>query len=258
MQRTTPSRRTGRDAIVALARAWRKQQDDGAKHALISAIDEYESKLQDTTTPNDLRIRRRFDWISQNGPCRICGSFEDLEVDHIDYATKAFKVSDIWTRNIALRTAELQKCQVLCRTCHMLKTSAESKVRRKGRRYVVPQELTNFAEIYELTCVNCNKSFERRATVERAKVKGRTYGPYCGTTCRNAAMSEVKSSLRRQDEHWLTTTAEIVRLGLELVPIKNIMTKLKVGRNRIGRVYAEYGISSKKVKRELKLPHTTT
>ena len=61
--------------------------------------------------------RRRLDWIeSQGGACRNCGSTEDLEVDHIDRATKV--THRVWSWSESKRMEELKKCQVLCSVCH--------------------------------------------------------------------------------------------------------------------------------------------
>jgi 5-methylcytosine-specific restriction endonuclease McrA len=60
--------------------------------------------------------RRRADWLTANGPCKKCGSWKDLEVDHVDPASKVSH--RIWSWSDARRAIELAKCQVLCATCH--------------------------------------------------------------------------------------------------------------------------------------------
>lgn len=66
--------------------------------------------------------KRRDTWIKENGPCRECGAFENLEVDHIDPATKKFHPRELWSRTEAVRIEELKKCQVLCEDCHKEKS----------------------------------------------------------------------------------------------------------------------------------------
>jgi 5-methylcytosine-specific restriction endonuclease McrA len=66
---------------------------------------------------------RRNAWLAENGPCRICGSWEQLEVDHIEPLTK--EAHRIWGWTAERREAELAKCQALCRACHELKTARE-------------------------------------------------------------------------------------------------------------------------------------
>ena len=69
-------------------------------------------------------IRQRRDkWIQENGPCCKCGSWEQLEIDHIDPNTKEISIAKIWSFSEARRLTELAKCQVLCERCHKLKTS---------------------------------------------------------------------------------------------------------------------------------------
>jgi hypothetical protein len=76
------------------------------------------------------KAERRAQWILDNGPCAWCGTWEDLEVDHIDPSTKTIRTSLIWQTNEEQRVAELAGCQVLCKKCHRQKTTieAESKV----------------------------------------------------------------------------------------------------------------------------------
>src|SRR3954462_3884131 len=70
---------------------------------------------------------RRQSWIDANGPCNICGSYESLEVDHIDSSTKLLNPSRLWSLNPKnpRRIAELAKCQVLCQVCHSNKSISE-------------------------------------------------------------------------------------------------------------------------------------
>lgn len=58
------------------------------------------------------------------GKCAQCGSTDELEIDHIDPTLKLFKPSKIVNMGIAnpLRQAEIDKCQLLCNTCHKAKT----------------------------------------------------------------------------------------------------------------------------------------
>lgn len=63
-------------------------------------------------------------WFSENGPCNRCGSNEGLELDHINPEEKGFTVNYYNTDNEKIR-AELSKCQVLCRSCHVEKTTED-------------------------------------------------------------------------------------------------------------------------------------
>ena len=64
---------------------------------------------------------RKAAWILANGPCKKCGSADELEVDHIDPSKKVSH--NIWSWAKKRRLSELAKCQVLCHDCHAEKTT---------------------------------------------------------------------------------------------------------------------------------------
>lgn len=78
---------------------------------------------------NWLKSRRRA-WLDLNGPCKHCGSSENLEIDHINPAEKTDH--RIWSWSKVRLEEELKKCQVLCRVCHRRKTTAQFKVTEHG------------------------------------------------------------------------------------------------------------------------------
>lgn len=59
------------------------------------------------------------------GKCSACESDEALEFDHIDRASKAIRIATIWSRTWDTIWNELEKCQLLCYTCHKKKTTSE-------------------------------------------------------------------------------------------------------------------------------------
>lgn len=95
--------------------------------------------------------RRRDSWISENGPCAHCGSSEDLEVDHIDKATKSLQPTSVWSLTATKREIELAKCQVLCRTCHKIKSDDE-------QRYAPPHGTRGRYMRYGCRCVDCRNA----------------------------------------------------------------------------------------------------
>jgi 5-methylcytosine-specific restriction endonuclease McrA len=72
--------------------------------------------------------KRRKKWFDANGPCVKCGSWFELEADHIDPSTKLMNPGALWNLSDKnpVRIAELAKLQVLCSDCHMEKTIEES------------------------------------------------------------------------------------------------------------------------------------
>jgi hypothetical protein len=65
----------------------------------------------------------RKQWFEENGPCAKCGSWEDLELDHVNRNEK--RTHRVWSLSAEARKTELAKCQVLCKDCHKEKTLAE-------------------------------------------------------------------------------------------------------------------------------------
>lgn len=64
--------------------------------------------------------RRRAEFFAGK-TCVVCGSCKELELDHEDSSQKISHT--IWSWSEDRRNAELKKCQVLCRACHLAKTS---------------------------------------------------------------------------------------------------------------------------------------
>ena len=59
------------------------------------------------------------------GKCALYGAVEDLEIDHIDPASKALDLARQWGVPWGQYAAELAKCQLLCHSCHKRKSDAE-------------------------------------------------------------------------------------------------------------------------------------
>ncbi len=80
----------------------------------------------------EVRHHRRRLWLLENGPCKQCGTWDDLQADHVDPATKTVEVDDWWARGGQTLESELAKCQVLCKGCHRRKSILESQERNGG------------------------------------------------------------------------------------------------------------------------------
>lgn len=67
--------------------------------------------------------RRQFAIDSLGGKCCICGSSEDLEIDHKDPNDKGIDLSKAFTSMSESKLIEeLKVCQILCSSCHKNKT----------------------------------------------------------------------------------------------------------------------------------------
>lgn len=65
------------------------------------------------------------EWLEENGPCVTCGSWENLQIDHIDPKTKLERPARLKYRSPRFREAELAKCQALCERCHIEKSAVD-------------------------------------------------------------------------------------------------------------------------------------
>ena len=64
--------------------------------------------------------KRRAEWFADK-VCAVCGTSENLELDHIDPTTKV--THKVWSWTYTRRMAELAKCQALCEECHKKKSA---------------------------------------------------------------------------------------------------------------------------------------
>jgi 5-methylcytosine-specific restriction endonuclease McrA len=90
------------------------------RSSLAPLIMPYKNPKQQNEYQRLWRAKRRKDWFDANGPCVKCGSFTDLELDHIDESTKV--THGVWSWSEKRRSEELAKCQILCKKCHLEKT----------------------------------------------------------------------------------------------------------------------------------------
>jgi len=77
---------------------------------------------------------RRRKWFEEHGPCVDCGSWENLEVDHVDRKVRGTSRYNhaIFTWSEQRREVELAKCVARCHDCHLKKSKREiSEFRRE-------------------------------------------------------------------------------------------------------------------------------
>lgn len=67
--------------------------------------------------------KRRQEAIDYLGSkCSICESVDNLEIDHIDSNKKEIALDKLWSIAKHRYWKELEKCQLLCNSCHITKT----------------------------------------------------------------------------------------------------------------------------------------
>lgn len=57
--------------------------------------------------------------------CNKCGSVDNLEIDHIEYLKKQVNLSRTINCSVKRFWDEINKCQLLCKNCHIIKTIIE-------------------------------------------------------------------------------------------------------------------------------------
>jgi hypothetical protein len=63
--------------------------------------------------------------------CEDCGGTDQLEFDHIDPSTKIRNISTLNTASDERFWVEVTKCRLLCRPCHVAKTTAQGEWNRQ-------------------------------------------------------------------------------------------------------------------------------
>lgn len=57
------------------------------------------------------------------GKCCGCGATENLQFDHLDRTQKSFTIGKCWGYKLEKLIEEADKCQLLCKDCHQIKTT---------------------------------------------------------------------------------------------------------------------------------------
>lgn len=109
--------------------------------------------------------RRREEWFAANGPCVDCGTWDNLQIDHIDPATKVSH--NIWSWSAERRAAELAKCAVRCHPCHVVKTWATITPEKVERRRRATVAYNKSRVLSDATRAKMSESAKKRHARER-------------------------------------------------------------------------------------------
>lgn len=115
----------------------------------------------------EFRIRRRTMIRSHlGGSCVVCGSTENLEVDHIDPSTKLFNIANSLHKKWEEIVKELEKCQLLCKPHHIEKTNSELLGRVPVNKGVITHGKQYPAYTLKCSCDDC-KEYKRLRNQQR-------------------------------------------------------------------------------------------
>lgn len=92
------------------------------------------------------------------GKCVECGSIDRLEFDHINRDRQDFRhaLSNMWELSWERILKELEKCQLLCRSCHAVKSQTE---RGNLPFSIIPHGTTNGYTSRKCRCVECKRAW---------------------------------------------------------------------------------------------------
>lgn len=107
---------------------WRREKyhsDPEYKQKELLKNEEWRKKNQEKKTRGGRRRRsekkqERINYLG--GKCVGCGTTQDLQFDHIDRTLKEYAISSKPDYTLDKIKPELDKCRLLCKSCHIVKT----------------------------------------------------------------------------------------------------------------------------------------
>ena len=82
------------------------------------------------STCDEYRDKRNLMISFLGGSCAVCGTTENLHIDHIDHMDKNFDISSRWSWSWNRLEPEMKKCQLLCSLHHKEKTMQEGSLKK--------------------------------------------------------------------------------------------------------------------------------
>lgn len=93
------------------------------------------------------------------GSCVKCGTNKNIEIDHINHLDKKFTLTKNWGLSWKKLLPELNKCQLLCKECHDIKTKNEGS---KSKGWTNQPRQTHGTvwsyNKYKCRCIDCKQA----------------------------------------------------------------------------------------------------
>ena len=107
------------------------------------------------------RQKRRAKYIEMlGGKCQNCGSMDSLEFDHTNAKSKEFDLNDIRDGSEERILKELDKCVLLCRDCHLIKTRENQDYVNKDKKPARHGTLWMYKR-YKCRCPKCRMAMRQ-------------------------------------------------------------------------------------------------
>lgn len=105
------------------------------------------------------RRKKIFEYLG--GKCVVCGSTENLQVDHVDHNNKTFPILQNYSIAWDFLVEEMKKCQVLCKKHHLEKSIQEGSLAKGWTNQ--PQWKHGTLKMYQKKKCRCELCLEARA-----------------------------------------------------------------------------------------------
>jgi hypothetical protein len=170
--------------------------------------------------------RRAAALASLGGICVGCEATEKLDFDHVDPATKLFDISSGLQKRADIFWAEVAKCQLLCRPCHLDKSQRNGELRNRPKP--LPHGTESGYLWHKCRCALCKAAgaaaqARRRAALKAGPVPHGTESGYSWHRCRCARCKAAAAAAQARR-----------RAARKVGPERRTGTRLLTGRPRKG------------------------
>lgn len=97
------------------------------------------------------------------GKCVSCGTDKNLEFDHIIPGSQKYRIAVMYEWSAKRIIEELNKCQLLCKSCHLIKT-----INERGDNEA-EHGTTGMYSNHDCRCKNCKKAWSSYYKIYKSK-----------------------------------------------------------------------------------------